>query len=88
MSLVGPWGIVSGWEVLPTQEVFVGGGTPNRDCLPVNGTGAGRWASGCQIHVDRWLSLLEVGDDIVGGERGGSEVSSWDSSCSKESQLL
>ncbi len=86
-SLAGPRGIVS-WQILPTQEVFVRGGTLNRDRSPVNGTGGGRWASRCQIHADCWLSSFELGDDIVGGERGGSEVGSWDSSPSKESQLL
>ncbi len=85
--LVRPRGIVS-WEILLTREVFVGGGTPNRDHLPVNGTGGGRWASGCQICMDRWSSLLEAGDDIVDWERGGSEVSSWGSPSSEESQSL
>ncbi len=87
MSLVGPQGIVL-WDILPTREVLVGGGTPNRDRLPVNGTGSGGCVSGCQIHADRWSSLLEVGDDIVGWEWGGSEVSSWDPPSSEESPSL
>ncbi len=87
MSLTGPWGIVS-WEILLTREVFVGGGTPNRDRSPVNGTGGGRWARGCQIRVDCWLSSLESGDDIVGGEGSGSEVGSRDSPSLEESQSL
>ncbi len=39
-SLAGPWGTAL-WEILPTREVFVGGGTLNRDRSPVNGTGGG-----------------------------------------------
>ncbi len=84
VSLAGAQGIVS-WEVLPTREVFIRGGTPNRDRSPVNGMGDGCWASGCQICADRWLSSFESGDDIVGGERGGLEVGSWDSPPLEES---
>ncbi len=85
--LAGPRGVVS-FEILPTREVFVGEGTPNHDRLPVNGTGVGHWASGCQIHVDCRWSSLESGGDIVSRERGSLEVGSWDSPSSEESQLL
>ncbi len=85
-SLVRPWGSAS-QDILPTQEVFVGGGTPNRDRSPVKGTGGGRCANGCQIRVD-CRSSLESGDDIVCGEGSGSEISSWDSPSSEESQSL
>ncbi len=38
--------------------------------------------------ADRWSSLLEAGDDIVGREWGGSEISSRDSPSLEKSQSL
>ncbi len=38
--------------------------------------------------MDCWSSSLKLGDDIVGWEWGESEVSSWESPPSKESQSL
>ncbi len=86
-SLAGPRGIISR-EILLTREVFIGGGTPNRDRSPVNGTGSGCCASGCQIRTDHGLSSFESGDDIVDRERGSLNISSWDSPSSEESQSL
>ncbi len=54
----------------------------------MKGTGGGHCANGCQICADCRASSLEVGDDIVCGEWGGSEIGSWDSSSSEESQSL
>ncbi len=81
-------GIVSGRELLPTQVVLVGGGIPNRDRSPVKGTGGGCCANRCQVRAYCRLSSLESGNDIVCGEWGESEVGSWESPSSKESQSL
>ncbi len=86
-TVAGPRGCVLR-ELLPTQEVFVGGGIPNRERLPVKGTGGGGCANGCQVRADRWSSLFEAGDDIVDREWGGSEICSRGSPSSKESQSL
>ncbi len=88
VSLVAPCGIVSGQEVLLTQKVFVGGGTPNRERSLVKGMGGGRCANGCQIRADCRSLLLEAGDDIVCGEWGVGKVGSGESPSSKESQSL
>ncbi len=84
----GPQGSISGRDVLPTQKVFVGGGTPNRERSPVKGTGGSRCANGCQIRTDCWSLLLEAGDNIVGGEWCVSEIGSGNPPSSKESQSL
>ncbi len=86
-SLAGPRGIVS-QEVLPTRDIFVRGGTPNRDCSPVKGTGGGCCANRCQVRADCWSSLLEAWDDIVDREWGSSEIGSGNSPSSKKSQSL
>ncbi len=88
-TTVKPLGIVSGQELLPTRVVLtIGGGIPNRDCLPVKGTGGGRCANGCQVHAYCWSSSLKLGDDIVGWKWGEPEVGSWESPSPKESQSL
>ncbi len=51
-------------------------------------TGGGHCANGCQVHAYCWLSSLELGDDIVCGEWGESEVGPWESPSLKEPQSL
>ncbi len=84
----GPRGSVLGQEVLPTRKVFIGGGILNHERSPVKGTGGGHCVNGCQIHADCRSSSLKVGDDIMDGERCGSEIGSWGSPSLEESQSL
>ncbi len=88
VTTVGPLGLVSGWDLLPTRVVLVVGGIPNRDRSLVKGTGGGCRANRCQIRADSWSSSLEAGDNIVGWEWCVSPVGPWDSSSSKKSDSL
>ncbi len=87
-TAVKPLGIVSGQELLPTRVVLIGGGIPNRDHLPVKGTGGGHCANGCQVRAYCWSLSLEAGDDIVCREWGEVEIGLRDSPSSEKSQSL
>ncbi len=84
----GPWGCTP-WDVLLTQEVFVGGGDLNSGCVLMAAGTCHCQAGGCHTRLAHCLSGLGgVGVDIVARERGGSEVSLWnpqkEDSCSDE----